>query len=188
MFYKNITFYRDYLKTRTENCTNLLPIDLVPPEYLKEKRTSEYLTAEQKELFRQERNQKRRALTDYILSRRTLQVQSIAGQDNEQKHIYSIQSVGTTKYLGSTIPLFISDSISLHLWQYVDRYFLYADKTAGVTMYEIPYSISKHIIDAYYLNLPSVKHLKVDASSPPASIDSLYTNDLEQNDRRADNV
>ena len=43
MLHKSILFYRQYLKTKTENSTILLPLDLIPPDHLKENRPDKNL-------------------------------------------------------------------------------------------------------------------------------------------------
>tara|TARA_R110001592_G_C13161052_1_gene748940 strand:+ start:2578 stop:3213 length:636 start_codon:yes stop_codon:yes gene_type:complete len=195
MLHKSILFYRQYLKTKTENSTILLPLDLIPPDHLKENRPDKNLNLDEKEAFRRNRNKKRRELTDYIFSKRHIQVQSFSDENYEYLYLYSKQSTGIYSYLGSTLPLFISDDVSFHLWAYRERSFIYVDTATNVTMYEIPYSVSKHINNAYYLNAPKEKPVKTDDSlwdrvnrlkfninKPPPKIDeTLNTDNLSIN-------
>lgn len=184
MFHKNISFYREYLKSKIETSTYLLPVDVIPPERLKDKPI--YL------------------VSDFIYSIPVISVRCESSPVGDAFHydLYCMDANLNSRFLASAYPLhfdFLTDDANIFYFKFDDRFFAYVDfnRSNRVVMYEISGKLGYWVESAYNdclpekqrsgnINFPkAVFPLEVDFERPVGSIDGLYQ---DLNDRRGKDV
>lgn len=184
MFHKNISFYRKYLKSRTENYIYLLPVDVIPPERLKDK--------------------PEKLLTEFILSAPTVVAVVRKLNDDAFLDLYSLDGRGGNCFIASAYPFSIDDFFVKNADVY---YFEFNDKVfACVGLYDSNYlyiyelkglfsDFVKVLIYHKESNINAIspawdklKQLRFGFSDSQHSIDSLFNADAGVNDRRGKDV
>ena len=187
MFHKNISFYRDYLKSRTENYTYLLPVDLIPPQRLKDKPLN--------------------LVTEFVFSIPLVSIESKKIDNVVYLDLHSLDVFGKTDFIASAYPLKyepLVDDANLYYFKFDSKCFLYAEyyNDVNVRMFKVDSSLAHWIDSAYNYFLPDtntsgninspkyVPTVNIDFEGPTRSIDSLYNKDLviDSNDRGGSNV
>jgi hypothetical protein len=185
MFHKNISFYREYLKSRIETSLYLLPLDAIPPERLKDDLTY--------------------CIADFIFSIPVVSVRSSMIGDAVYYDLYCMDANYNSRFLASAYPLhfdFITEDADIFYFKFDDRFFAYVDfnRSNRVVMYEISGKLGYWVESAYNdclpekqrsgnINFPkAVFPLKIEFERPINSIDGLYQDDQGANDRRGKDV
>lgn len=185
MFHKNISFYRKYLKSRTENYIYLLPVDAIPPERLKDKPLN--------------------LLTEFISTIPILTVKPKKTANVVYLDLYSTDVSGNTNFIASAhllVPDFFADNVNVYYFKFDSKCFFYVEycNDVDVRVFEVKPGLSHWIDFAYNYffldnntsgNAKCVPPVNIDYQRPVVSIDGLYQDDQDDqglNDRRGKDV